>query len=183
MLHLLILLYFKVDVFLLVLELSTLSSSVRLPFYQVEIKGSVHRPDPNREDLVAKRQNADRVKEFAKNLNRLNMAELKDKPTAPPVSLGQPKPPPDNARERAKKFAENLPKPAAPSTRQPRQAPTRQQQQQGAPMKNGENAEAAAEARAAAKAASQRADTLAALEQRHELQRAEADRMRRNFGL
>lgn len=156
--------------------------------HQVEIKGSVHRPDPNREDLVAKRQNADRVKEFAKNLNRLNMAELKDKPTAPPVSLGQPKPPPDNARERAKQFAEKLPKPkpVAWSTRQRQQEPSRQPQQQpqqGRPINQGESAEAAAEARAAAKAAAQRADALAALEQRHEFQRAEADRMRRNFGL
>jgi len=156
--------------------------------HQVEIKGSVHRPDPNREDLVAKRQNADRVKEFAKNLNRLNMAELKDKPTAPPVSLGQPKPPPDNARERAKQFAEKLPKPkpvASWSTRQRQQEPSRQPQQQpqGRPINQGESAEAAAEARAAAKAAAQRADALAALEQRHEFQRAEADRMRRNFGL
>jgi hypothetical protein len=153
---------------------------------QVEIKGSVHRPDPNREDLVAKRQNADRVKEFAKNLNLLNMAELKDKPPGPGVPAERPKPPPDNARVRAKRFAENLPKPqqAPPAT-------SREPSQYGPGAAAGRRpadhhrvgGEAAAEARAAAAAAGARAAALAALEQRHELQRADADRMRREFGL
>ena len=38
----------------------------------------MHKPDLTREDIAAKRSNADRVKEFAKNLNAINMQAMKD---------------------------------------------------------------------------------------------------------
>lgn len=64
-------------------------------------------PDLNREDLVAKRKNIDRVKEFSRKLRAVNAKELKTQPWKhrAPVPAGASK------RERALQFAKNIPKP------------------------------------------------------------------------
>lgn len=64
-------------------------------------------PDLNREDLVAKRKNIDRVKEFSRKLRAMNAKELKTQPWKhrAPVPAGASK------RDRALQFAKKIPKP------------------------------------------------------------------------
>ena len=95
------------------------------------IEGSVHKPDLNREDIAAKRSNARRVKEFASNLNKINLQAMaqqqqqqqqqqgpqqqpqREAPLVQPP-LNKPKPNPAAAAKRARalEFASKIPNPA-----------------------------------------------------------------------
>mmetsp|Transcript_9617 Transcript_9617/g.13147 ORF Transcript_9617/g.13147 Transcript_9617/m.13147 type:complete len:378 (-) Transcript_9617:24-1157(-) len=73
------------------------------------------KPDLNTEDLIAKRANVDRVKEFAKNLQQFNHEHLRTQKKLPPsnekfeIEIAQKKQ--ESKRQKAIEFAKNIPKP------------------------------------------------------------------------
>ena len=73
--------------------------------------------DLNTEDLIAKRANVDRVKEFAKNLQQFNHEHLRTQKKLPPsnekfeIEIAQKKQ--ESKRQKAIEFAKNIPKPKA----------------------------------------------------------------------
>ncbi|KAJ1455379.1 hypothetical protein M885DRAFT_617245 [Pelagophyceae sp. CCMP2097] len=77
-------------------------------------------PDLQRTDLVAKRQNADRIKEFSKNLRDVNLTVARQvrelKAEAAPAAA---KADPPSKRDKAAQFARNIPKPKAPKPAEP----------------------------------------------------------------
>lgn len=72
-------------------------------------------PDLNREDLIAKRANLDRVKEFSRNLHNYNRQVLSQAPKLPSASekrdirLSEQKY--QSNRQKALEFAKSVPKP------------------------------------------------------------------------
>ena len=80
------------------------------------------KPDLNREDLVVKRVNAERVKEFAKNLQDYNKQVLKQQRKLPPSSeassIEASAKVLESKRAKALEFARHIPKPKVqPSTK------------------------------------------------------------------
>jgi hypothetical protein len=62
--------------------------------------------DLNTEELVAKRANAERIKEFSKNLKQFNKQAMPKREADDPGPQAEP-----SKRDRAKQFAQNIPKP------------------------------------------------------------------------
>ncbi len=83
------------------------------PKEYVEI--SKMKPDLNTDDLVAKRRNVERVKEFSKQLRAFNQEVIMQQPKKPSsgeengISLSKFKQ--ESSRHRALEFAKNIPKP------------------------------------------------------------------------
>eukprot|EP01041_Mallomonas_annulata_P002338 gene2342-4547_t len=78
------------------------------------------KPDLNSEELVAKRANAQRIKEFSKNLKSFNEQSLQQQRRLPPsseaVSVTLTKKKEESSRGKALSFAKNIPKPKIPKT-------------------------------------------------------------------
>jgi hypothetical protein len=86
------------------------------PQRYVEIENvSILKPDLNSDELVAKRANADRVKEFSKNLKHFNKQSLGNQKKVPSgqelVQASVAKSKVDSKREKMLEFAKNIPKP------------------------------------------------------------------------
>ena len=77
--------------------------------------------DLNTEELIAKRANLDRVKEFAKNLHNFNHDHLRNQKKLPPSSeknemeIAHKKL--ESKRQKAIEFAKNIPKPKIPAAK------------------------------------------------------------------
>ena len=77
--------------------------------------------DLNTEELIAKRANLDRVKEFAKNLHNFNHEHLRNQKKLPPsnekneMEIAHKKL--ESKRQKAIDFAKNIPKPKIPAAK------------------------------------------------------------------
>jgi hypothetical protein len=84
------------------------------PGRYVEIDSKL-KPDLNSEELIAKRANAERVKEFSKNLKHYNMQNLRQQKKVPSgqemSQIQQSKELVKSKRERMKEYTRNIPKP------------------------------------------------------------------------
>ncbi len=67
-------------------------------------------PDLNSEELVAKRANAQRIKDFARNLQSFNKDQIVKQKESLEVNPRQERKEP-TARDKAREFAKNIPKP------------------------------------------------------------------------
>ncbi len=78
------------------------------------------KPDLNTDELVAKRKNADRIKEFSRQLRHFNKDVLTQQPKLPSSTeakdLVTSKVKQESARQKALEFAKNIPKPQAPAS-------------------------------------------------------------------
>eukprot|EP01032_Pedospumella_encystans_P017599 gene17599-20047_t len=77
------------------------------------------KPDLNSDELVAKRANLERIKEFSKNLQSFNRQTISQQPKLPPaaekrdIAISEQKF--NSRRQKAIEFAKNVPKPRVPS--------------------------------------------------------------------
>jgi hypothetical protein len=65
------------------------------------------KPDLNTDELVAKRANRDRVKDFSQNLNNINQRICQPRTDRPPKPVSKPK----STRDKAQEYAKRVPKP------------------------------------------------------------------------
>ena len=137
-------------------------------------------PDLNSDDLVAKRANAERVREFSKNLKSINMGHMAMKGATPAQEVAAQK---ENQavskRERMREFARHrVPKPRARSP----PPPDDYDEQIGSARERHEAAAGYGDGTAVDGAGERGPSLLEDLEMRHDAQRAQVEAIRREMG-
>jgi len=159
-------------------------------------------PDLNQPELVAKRANAARVKEFSKHLNNFNKSHMKKNTSSvqPKQDWAQPKPSEEDVskRVRAKQFASKIPRPRArvpqqlsPQAQSPKgprrtSAPNvkaRPGRQRGGGLSSTDDIGLSDSGVHSMNSSGQPVSKLDKLEMRHDNARREVDRIRQELGI
>jgi hypothetical protein len=137
------------------------------------------KPDLNTDELIAKRKNADRIKEFSKQLRHFNQDVITQQPKKPSAieenDINIAKSKQDSTRQRALEFARNVPKPKVAPSNPVIHVPARQSRSSDSNRVESAGLYMDDDAMEAAK--------LQELERKHEQNRAKMDAIRKSMAL